>query len=361
MISPRLTVHGLFAATLCSLALAHPAHASYEPLGQATTTISLAPAFARFLAQNQIKLTATAPAKAKAGKLSLPLAQGKWDPVTGKGQVESAGAIVFSSQGKKLPFRDLKVKANPNPLTAKVGGGQLKVASSSKLSARREGFGSLFQAKALRLSAKAATRLNKKLRPKAPFEAGQLLGTLKATGTPEVMSVLPKNRVTLAFAPGFTAKLKSLFVSLNPIAPAELSPGPTISFPIGADSTLSPDATKGQIRTTGEAELLLLGTGQIFWAQQWLDLGAGSDLVEANLQPSPPYGGKQPQAPLFSLSLQGAQVSPDPKTRTVSVAGASLALTQAAADQLNQVLAGEKPVFAPGEVFGAVSFTAQGQ
>ncbi|HUC00098.1 MAG TPA: hypothetical protein VMS11_09765 [Solirubrobacterales bacterium] len=359
--SARLAAHGLLAAMLCSLALAHSVHAAYEPLGSATTTLSLAPAFSKFLKEDGIKLTALVPAKAKGANLSLPLAEGKWDPTTGKGQIESEGAIVFEGKRWKLPFRNLMVKANSNPLTAKVGGGQLKVAACKEISAKRAGFGSLFQAKALRLSAKTATRLNKKLRPQAPFKANQLLGTLKAASAPEVMSVLARNRATLAISPGFAAKLKGLFVSLNPIAPAEIAPGPTLSFPIGADSTISPDGTKGQIRTTGEAELLLLGSGQVFWANQWLDLGAGSDLVEANLQPAPPFGGKQAQAPLFSLSPAGAQVVPDPQGRSVSVQGAALALTQAAADQLDQLLAGGKPTFVAGEALGSVSATLQGQ
>jgi hypothetical protein len=361
MRSAKLTAHGLLGATLCSLALAHSAHAAYEPLGSATTTISLAPSFAKFLEQDEIKLGAVAPAKARGAGFSLPLAEGRWDPTTGKGQIESEGAIVFESRRHKLPFRDLKLKANSNPLTAKVGGGQLKVAASEQISSKREGFGSVFQAKALRLTAKAATRLNKKLRPETPFRPEQLIGTLQATSAPEVMGVQVKNRVTLAFAAGFAAKLKSLFVSLNPISPAELAPGPTLSFPIATGSTISPDGTGGTIRTEGETELLLLGSGQIFWAQQWLDLGSGMDLVEPNLQPSPLHGGKQSQAPLFSLSLAGAQISADAKRRTVSVAGASLVLTQAAADQLNQLLAGGKPVFSVGESLGSVAFTAQGQ
>jgi hypothetical protein len=352
-------------APLALVALALPlsatASAAYEPLGSATTTLTVAAPFTAFMKQAGVKLGAVAPAKAKGPRLSLPLEAGKWDPTTGKGQVESAGAIVFQSSRKKLPFKDLTVKANSQPLSAKVGGGQLKVGSSKQIESKRAGFGSSFEARKLLLSAKAATRLNKKLRPKVQFQAGQLIGTLKVSSAPAEMTVLDKGRMSLAFASSFMAKLQGLFVSLNPISPAELSPGPTMSFPIAAGSTISPDGTKGTIRTGGEVELLLLGTGQVFWNEQWLDLTNGADLVEANLQPDPPNGGKQAQGPLFSLSLQGAQITPDAKQRSVSVTGASLALTQTAADQLNKVLAQGKGVFSAGEALGSASFSVLGE
>jgi len=357
----RALLSAFLVAALALCSLAQSAGGAYDPLGSATTTLVLAKPFASFLRQNKIAVKAVAPAKVKGKKLTLPLAEGKWDPTTGKGQVESAGAIVFQSAKRKLPFKDLLVKANRVPLTAKVGGGKLKVAASKQISSKRAGFGSAFTATALKLSAKAATRLNKKLRPEVPFEANQLLGTLTANSQPQTMSVLAQNRLTLALSPELIAKLNSLFVSLNPVAPAELAPGPLLSSPIAPASTISPDGAQGTIRTEGEAELLQLGAGQLFWGEQWLDLSAGADLITANLQPSPPYAGKQAQGPLFSLSLAGAQVTPDPQARTVSVANAALALTQTAADQMNQLFAQGKGVFKAGEALGTLSFVAQGQ
>ncbi|HEX5414422.1 MAG TPA: hypothetical protein VFZ25_02075 [Chloroflexota bacterium] len=357
----RLLATTAAAAMLALAATAPIAGAAYEPLGTATTTVSLSPAFASFLKANGLRIEAAAPARAKGRRLSLPLAAGKWDPTIGRGEIESEGAIVFKGKRRSLPFKNLTVKANRTPLTAKVGGGQLKVASAKSVAAKREGFGESFSAKALRLSTKVATRLNKKLRPERPFQPNQLIGALRTKSVPETMAVLPRNRLALAFAPQLVAKLNDLFVSLNPISPAELAPGPVLSFPIAAASTISPDGAEGTLRTAGEAELLQLGAGQLFWGEQWLDLSAGVDLIDANLQPSPPFGGKQAQGPLFALSLQGAQIAPNPRARTVAVAGASLTLSQLAADQMNQLLAGGKPVFVAGEALGTVSFTAQGQ
>jgi hypothetical protein len=348
-------------AIALALALAPPpsTQAAYEPLGASTTTLTLAGPFAAFLKTNAIKLAAVAPAQVRGQKLTLPLAEGKWDPTTGKGQIESDGAIVLRGKGRKLPLKGLTVKANRQPLTAKLGGGQLKLATSEAIDSRRAGFGAAFEARALLLTAKAATRLNKKLRPREPFQANQLLGTLRASSRPALMSVLPEGRLTLDPAAVFLAELASLHVSLNPVFPAE-HPGP-FTFPIAPASTISPDGTQGTIRTEGELEALLLGSGQLFWGEQWFDLYQGADLLDANLQPSPPYAGKQDQAPLLTLSLAGAQVTANPATRSVSIQGASLTFTQTAADQLNQLLAAGKSVFAAGEALGSVSLTATGQ
>jgi hypothetical protein len=351
-----LSAFVVVALALCSLA--QSAGAAYDPLGTATTTITLAKPFASFLKADGIAVVAIAPAKAKGAKLTLPLAEGKWDPSAGKGQVESAGAIVFQSARRKLPFKDLLVKANGVPLTAKVGGGKLKVAASKSISSERAGFGSIFTAKELRLSAKAATRLNKKLRTRVPFEAGQLLGSLSAASQPATMTVLAQNKAIVSFDPTFLAKLDSLFVSLNPIAPAELAPGPLLSLPIITGGTISPDGSLGTLRTGGDLEFLHLGGGQVFWHEQWLDLGARSDSAEANVQPSPPYAGKLGR--IGVLDLGTGTVSADPNIRAVSLSGAPLTLQATTAAALNHAFAEGAEVFRVGEVIGDVGFVAVG-
>jgi hypothetical protein len=65
-----------------------------------------------------------------------------------------------------------------------VGGSQLKIATSAKRSTKRSGFGAAYSARSLKLTSKLITRLNKKLRPKQPFYAGQPLGSLAANAQP---------------------------------------------------------------------------------------------------------------------------------------------------------------------------------
>jgi hypothetical protein len=341
--------------------MAPAAEAAYDPLATATATLTLDKGFAAYLKANGIELGAGAPAKRQGAKLLLPAGGGEWDPTTGKGTIEAEGTIVFQGRRGKVPLRELEIKAKRTPLYARVGGGQLKVAAAKKITAARDGFGASFTAARLALSAKVATRLNKKLRPEVPFAANQQIGTLTAKVQPQTVTVLPQNRATLAPDPAILAKFERLHVSLNPIAPAELAPGPLYSFPIAVGGQIAPDASSGTLRTGGDLEFLQLGAGQLFWHEQWLEPGSALDSAEANIQPSPPYPGKQGRLGVLGLDLAAAAVSADPRARTVSLSGASLTLSASTAQSFNEAFAAGKVTFAAGERLGSVSFVAQGQ
>jgi hypothetical protein len=347
-------------ALLFLLWVAPGAKAVPDPVGTGTATLRLDKSFLAFCKRDKVKLSVLAPATLEGGKLALPLQSGAIDPTTGRGKVEAEGALVFSGARKTVPLRHISLRTERSPLVAKVGGSQLKVASSPKLSSRREGFGSSFTAKQLKLSAKVATRLDKKLRPKVPFKEGQLLGTLMTATQPLMTAILEENRATLVFDPGFVAKLESLFVSMNPIFPAEHQ-GSTFSFPIIAGGQLAPDASQGTLRSGGEVELLQLGGGQLFWHEQWIDLGARVDSAEANVQPSPPYAGKTGRIGLFDANTAAAQISSNPSARTISVSNLPLTLQAETAKTLNEVFAEGKEEFRAGEEVGVFSFAAQGE
>jgi hypothetical protein len=347
-------------ALLVLLALAPSARATSDPLGSGTTKLVFDKGFLAFLKKDKVALSATAPARLKAGSLALPVSGGLIDPTTGKGTIEAEGALVFKGDRKKVPLKDLTVKTKHSPLIAKVGGSQLKVATSSKLAFKREGFGSSFSAQKLKLTAKVAERLNKKLRPKAPFAEGQLIGSTVSKTQPLTATILEKNRATLVLDSGFLAKLNARFVSVNPIFPAE-HVGGTFTFPIIGGGAIAPDASTGTLRSGGDMEALQLGGGQLFWHEFWLDLGAKSDSAEANLQPSPPYAGKTGRIPIIDANMSAASISQDPKARTITVSGAPLTLRTQTAAALNQLFAEGKEDFRAGEALGALSFVAVGQ
>lgn len=345
-------------AFLALLAIAPLAHATYDPLGSGTAKLTLDKRFLSFLAKDGIKLTASAGAKRKGAAITLPVSAGNMDPTIGKGEIDTEGTIVFQNERKRVPLRSLVLKTKHSPLIAKVGGSQLKLATSAKLSSRRAGFGTAFGAKALKLSAKVATRLNKKLRPEAPFAQGQPLGTLASNAQPKLATILEQGRATLLFDSAFLAKLDSLFVSVNPIFPAEHN-GATFTFPIILGGQLAPDGSAGTLRTGGSVELLQLHAGQLFWHEPWLDLAARSDSAEVDVEPTPSFPGKLGRIGVFDLGA--AAVASDPQARTISVSGAPLALQAQTAKALNEAFAEGKEAFKAGEAAGALSFTAAGQ
>jgi hypothetical protein len=348
-------------AALLSLALASSAGAAYDPLGAGTTKLVLDQRFARFLAGDGIEVRAAAGARRSGRVLTLPVSGGHLDPTVGRGEVEQEGTLVLVNSRKRVPLRKIVVKTTHSPLVAKVGGSQLKLASAGRIASRRSGFGTAFTAMELRLTAKVATRLNKKLRPPVPFEGGQPLGTLRSEAQPQLATILPSGRATLVLDGAFVAKLNERFVSVNPIFPAEHE-GPTFTLPIIADGVLAPDGSQGTLRTGGDLEFLKLGSGQVFWHEPWLDLGAAQYTVEADVEPSPPYGGKGARAGIASILNPAA--SADPGARTVTVAGAQLVLGQQTAQTFNEVFAepdGKAPPFAAGELLGTISFAAEAQ
>jgi hypothetical protein len=351
------------ALTMTVLAVAAPlARADYDPLGSGTTRLTLDRGFLSLLKQNGVKLSAAAPAKLEGGTASFPVSGGKFDPTNAKGTVEHEGALVFKAGNRTIPIKALQLKTiqQHSPLSAKVGGNQLKLATAKGLAVAREGFGDKVTVSTLYLSAKLATRLGKKLRLKGVFEEGQPFGRTLTKVQPETITVLGEGRAELALDPGIEAKLKSLFVAVNPIFPAEHI-GNVFTLPVFG-GTIAPDASIGTLETSGSLELLQLGGGQVFWSEDWLDLGAKTASPEVNTQPSPPYGGKVGRVVIADLGA--GEISSNPTARTVAVQNAPLTLGATTAQTFNDVFAkpqGKDGVFVPGEALGSVSFAAQGQ
>ncbi len=343
---------------LSFLLLAPAAKAEYDPVGGGTTKLLLDQRFASFLQKNGIKLTAKAPAKVKGSSFTLPVSGGIFDPVEGKGSIDSEGVLSFQGDKGKVPLREINVKTKASPLIAKVGGSQLKIATSSNRKAKREGFDSSYSAKQLKLTAKVATRLNKKLRPRKEFKQGQIIGSLQTKIEPQLVTITESGKATIALDPAFFAKLDSRFVSLNPIFPAERQ-GLSFSFPIAKGGAIAPDGSEGTLRSAGAIELLQLGAGQVFWKDFWLDLTSKQDTAEVDIEPTPAFPGKLGR--IGVLSLEQAAFSSSPARRTISLAGAPLTLQAQAAEQLNLAFAQGQPVFAPGEVVGVLGFGAVGE
>lgn len=348
------------ALSACALLHTAPAKAVYEPLASGQTKLRLDKSFLAALKREGITLTARAPARLKGGTATFPIAGGKLDPTSENGTLEHEGALLFKAHKQSIPLKGLQLKTTQkrSPLSAKVGGSQLKIATAKDLQASRSGFGEQISVSGLALSAKLATRLAKKLGARGLFEPGMALGRTATKANPETLAVAEKNRAELSFAPGFAAKLSELFVAVTPIFPAE-HPG-SFTLPLFG-GTIAPDATQGTIQTQGSLEFLQLGGGQVFWREPWLDLATKAFAPEAEILPSPPYAGKQERASAAALAPTAA--TPNAKARSVSVAGA-LYLDAATAATFNEVFAkplGKSGVFVAGEALGAISFIAQGQ
>lgn len=330
------------------------ARASYDPVGAGSVKVTMSKAFAAVLASHGVKIEPKGGVQRRGRRLTFPASGGEVDPALGAGSVEAQGSITLAGR-RPVVLRQVVFKSKRSPLYAKVSGSQLKLAQGARVTSGRFGFGAKFRATGLRLSSKAASRLNKKLGLGGDARPGMLLAVVAAVAQPATVHVAEGSRVSVAIDPAFAAKLNGLFVSVNPIAPAELAPGPAVTLPIGAESILSPQASAGVLKLGGAVELLQLGSSQMFWRELWVEPASAALVAETDTEPAPPHPGPQPRGPLLALGADGAATA-DPASRTIELQGRSLSLTPATATLLNSAFAEGKDTFAPGERAGVLSF-----
>jgi hypothetical protein len=352
-------------AVLCAVAImliclagAASAEARFDPIAGGTTKLILAKPFAALLKANGVSVKGSSGATFKAGVATFPVSGGKLEPADVVGSVEHEGVLDFAAGGHSLPLKSLVLKTTrrSSPLSAKFGGGQLKLASSSKLTSTRQGFGVASKVTQIKLSAKAATRLDKKLGLQGVFAEGQLLGSSITNAQPETVTIKEGGRAELTLAPEFAAKLSALFVAVNPVFPAEHL-GTPFTLRV-TDGQIAPDASSGTLETAGALELIQQDGGQAFFRELAPELGLASTRSEYQFIPSPLAPGATVTGPL--LGLGAGTVTSEPKTRTISVSGASLPLTDGTAQSLNESFAkpqGKTNVFGSGESLGTLSFT----
>jgi len=358
--SPRGIAVALLLA--CSLLVpAGTAGAVYDPVAGGTTKLNLDPSFLGFLRNQGVDLEAVSPAVLHRGTVTFPVVDGKFDPVSERGTLRHEGALVFSRGRQRLPLKALQLKttAKRSPLSGKLGGGQLKLATTQGLVVSRSGFDDRVRTAPLMLSAKAATRLAKKLDLRGKIVTGQVIGRATTVARLAGVSLLPRGAAELVFDPAFEAKLRSLFVAVNPIFPAE-HPG-SFTLPVFG-GRLPSSGPGGIVATRGSLEFLQLGGGQVFWAESSLDLATRTVSPEVEVEPAPPYAGKV--GPLGVASIGTANLLADPRTRRFSLSSAPLAVSPATAETFNEVFAkpqGREGVFLAGEPMGSLSLRAEGQ
>jgi hypothetical protein len=342
---------------------ASSAEATYDPLESGATVIKLDKGFLGLLRAHGVKLSAREGAAVKGASLRFPVSGGRFDPTTRKGTVEHGGTVLLQGSGPAVSLKRLQLKTTrpSSPLVVKLGGGQLKIGRAQSLVVGRQGFADTVTTSVVRLSAKFATRLSKRLRLTNLFKEGMLLGTAVTLANPATVTVLGKGGATLELDPGMAAKLDSLFVAVNPIFPAE-RPG-AFTLPIFGGK-LAPDLSSGSLQLQGALELLQLGGGQVIWGEPVLDLDAAALLPEVEVKPSPPYVGKAGPLVISTLALPPGSTAANPTRRTLSISNGNLTLTESSAATFNEVFAkpqGKQGIFAAGESLGRISFLAETQ
>jgi len=347
----------LAAAALTALLLAPTAGAAgYDPIASGQTTLQLAPSFARLLHRSGVQLEGKGGVTVRGRAVAFPVAAGKLEPLEARGTIEHAGQLVFRAGARKLPLRSLQLKTTraSAPYAGKLGGGQLKLADGARLVGERQGFGTEFTTTGMRLSAKVAGRLGKKLHLPGVFAPGTRLGSAVTTVEPATVGLAPAGRIELSLDPGFAAKLASFFVAVNPIFPAE-HPG-AFTFPIGG-GVLAPDGTAGTVKSTGGIEFIQVGGGQFFVRDLEPELAIAGANAEYQLVLASSGAGPNAVGPL--LGLGAGAFTAEPAARTITESGAPLTLSATMAQGFDEAFArpiGRPDSFVAGETLGTISY-----
>jgi hypothetical protein len=400
------------AALAALLALAPFASAASDPIASGTTTVKLNKGLVKKLRNYNVKVLKVSPASVKGSAVTLPVSGGSLDPVTGLGTVEHSGGIKFKAGKKSAAVNTLLLDTTTGSLNAKVAGKNMKFASVKGFTVARNGFGANVSVSSLKLTAKAAKQLNKKLgfggqkkgKGKAkgqkraaaskllqpPFKGNQVLGGSTSETQPKTVGVVATGNAQLVLSDAALAKLKNVGpevagthpfeVKLAPVDPTKvvsLSPVTTV-FPISG-GTMGPAATAGILQTAGGLKLTQnleaggkneKGETTLVMGNIWVDLGAKTASVEVTItNPKTPEAnlGNLGRASIADVNLTGATITSDPATRTVSVQNASATLQAVTAETLNSVFitpiekaTGQPQTkFAGGDPLGVFSFTAQ--
>lgn len=337
-------------AALLVLLAAPSARAAYDPIASGVTTLKLDQSFLEILRAHGVKITTREGASFEGGALRFPAVSGKFDPLTRKGTVEHDGTVLFQRGNRTLPLKGLQLKTTrrSSPFVARVGGGQLKLGAARQLAVARRGFGEKVAVTGLRLSAKVATRLSRRLRLVGVLEEGMAVGSFMTRTNPETVTILGKGTVDFEFDPSMAAKLDELHVAVSPIFPAEHR-GP-FTLPIFT-GRLAPDLHSDFLQLKGALELLQLGGGQVIWRDPVLDLENG-------------FLAPREEEAVGLLDLAAGATAEDPKQRMLTVTGAVLTLPDSTAALFERSFAanqGKTGVFHAGEILGRISFQAEAQ
>lgn len=374
----KLSGAAMVTALVVSLALAPLASAAKDPLAGGTTTIKLNNGLYKKLKKHGVKVSGVKPATVKGGTVTLPVANGELDPLTGQGVVEHSGGVKLKRAKKSTTLKSLVLDTAKKSLSGKLGGKNVKIASLAGMSFKRDGFGVDVSVKKLKLTAKAAKLLNGKLGVKV-FKANANTGSSSSATQPSAVTVLPGGKATLKTSLETVKKFKEVLVEFEPIAPAteELALPPSFFFPIGG-GTIGPNATAGTLQTLGGVKLVQMEltnpeTLEKFQLSMtlnaiWIDLGTKVATVEVSIDSSNQKAVKTPgligRSSIANINLSGATIKSDPIAHTVSVENASATLQAVTAETLNEVFAGplkKGKVFVEGDSLGTFSFTAQTQ
>lgn len=339
---------------LAVLALVPAAGAQAETLEGGSAQLQLNAGLAKKLKQEGVRLTAVKPAQAKGRSLTLPATEGSFDSRYGSGYLYLGGGFKWRAGKKVATLRRLLLSTEKHSLVAVLNGSKIKLAEFSPQQPTLTGFDFTAAVTSMKLTARGAATLNRKLGLHGVFKAGHSLGAVTASGRLEYLQVTGGD-ITLTIDSAFRAKLQSIEADVRAstlTAPIEI--GRITSGLSGFVNAGEPGLVIFQHDISAHGESFDRAIGFLNTSIS-LESHTVSGTANVNFEPPRiPYTG-----PIATLPTSSIQFNAE----TGEASGAfPMALAPQMASLLNETIgaARAKPsFFSAGETLGTAGFTAR--
>ena len=242
-------------AMFVGLVWASTASATSDPLASGNTDLHLKRGFKKKLDNIDVTLVKWGSGDVqKQSVVKVNVSGGSLDPTNGQGTVDNGGGFKFKYNKRTVPVTEMEVNTAKKTVFAKVANARMRFGFLGGMSYVCNGFGVDVTSTKLKLSGKAARRINNKLgmSKQMPLNGGRVISNAWSGTQPSTVAVLPGNDATLLTDLRTVGKFASVFVDFVPIDPAteRLALPPSFFFPIGG-GTIAPDASSGTVQTLG--------------------------------------------------------------------------------------------------------------
>lgn len=363
---------GAAAVVAALLAFVPAASAARDPISGGTTDLHMKKGFLKKLTNLGVGVSGVSTGQVGGSKISLPVAEGMFDPTTYQGHILSPGGFQLVKGARSVPITGVEVNTVHNTVFATIAHAHMQFATIGAPTTGREGFGARIKAGQLTITEKAATRISNQLGLQGSQRiASRVMSNEFSTTVPSTLTILANGEATLSANAKTFAKFGEKGVNLSsgikPIAPAKNSKVTQFTFPI-AGGTLATNYSSGLIGTSGGVEIVKTGktvspTMKINNIQ--VEFAQKTATVELEILPTP---GALGRSSIVDLTFPANSVTSNPTTRQITIKGAEAKLQAIAAATLNSTFnaGGEttppaRSEFAAGELFGTFSMVLQAQ
>jgi endonuclease/exonuclease/phosphatase family metal-dependent hydrolase len=154
-------------ATVSALALllifASAASAASESLTGGATDLKLTKGFKKKLSRNHVKVLASGSGKVSGGTVELAVTGGSIDTAAGQGTIEHGGGFKLKRGKRSAAITRVTIELSTGAVVAKVANSTMTLGTLGPVTYTRNGVNVEVSSGGLKLTAKAAKRLNKKL------------------------------------------------------------------------------------------------------------------------------------------------------------------------------------------------------